>query len=288
MPLDTHPQAKREIHSVVGTRPLRPDGVDKVTGRAKFGADATAPGMLVGLVLRSPARPCPHQEDRHLEGRKAGRREGGHHQRRFPRSAPTAIARMLRHARELHGAREGALRRPRGCRRRRRRRRASARKALKLIKVDYEVLPHVTDVDEAMKPGRAGAARRHLHRRRRAQADEAVEHREALRVRPWRRRGRLQAGRRHRRAQLQDRADAPGLYRAPCLPRQRRPRRPGRAVGLHPGPFRGPQHLRARCSAWTSPSCASPPRRSAAASAARPRSSSSRWRSRCRARPTAR
>ena len=26
------------------------------------------------------------------------------------------------------------------------------RQALKLIKVDYEVLPHVTDVDEAMKP----------------------------------------------------------------------------------------------------------------------------------------
>ena len=23
----------------VGTRPLRPDGIDKVTGRAKFGAD---------------------------------------------------------------------------------------------------------------------------------------------------------------------------------------------------------------------------------------------------------
>ena len=29
---------------------------------------------------------------------------------------------------------------------------ATARAALKLIKVDYEVLPHVTDVDEAMKP----------------------------------------------------------------------------------------------------------------------------------------
>ena len=29
---------------------------------------------------------------------------------------------------------------------------ATARKALKLIKVDYEVLPHVTDLDEALKP----------------------------------------------------------------------------------------------------------------------------------------
>ena len=38
---------------VVGTRPIRPDGVDKVTGRAKFGADANAPGMLIGKILRS-------------------------------------------------------------------------------------------------------------------------------------------------------------------------------------------------------------------------------------------
>ncbi len=38
----------------VGTRPLRPDGVDKVTGRAKFGADLYLPGMLTGKVLRSP------------------------------------------------------------------------------------------------------------------------------------------------------------------------------------------------------------------------------------------
>ena len=38
----------------VGTRPVRPDGVDKVTGRAAFGADFTLPGMLQGLILRSP------------------------------------------------------------------------------------------------------------------------------------------------------------------------------------------------------------------------------------------
>jgi CO/xanthine dehydrogenase Mo-binding subunit len=39
---------------IVGTRPLRPDGVDKVTGRARFGADLQLPNMLVGRVLRSP------------------------------------------------------------------------------------------------------------------------------------------------------------------------------------------------------------------------------------------
>ena len=38
----------------VGTRLVRPDGVDKVTGRAKFGADLHLPGMLTGQVLRSP------------------------------------------------------------------------------------------------------------------------------------------------------------------------------------------------------------------------------------------
>jgi len=38
----------------VGTRPIRHDGIDKVTGRARFGADLTLPGMLVGKVLRSP------------------------------------------------------------------------------------------------------------------------------------------------------------------------------------------------------------------------------------------
>ena len=39
---------------IVGTRPLRPDGVDKVTGRAKFGADLHVANMLIGKVLRSP------------------------------------------------------------------------------------------------------------------------------------------------------------------------------------------------------------------------------------------
>ena len=38
----------------IGTRPVRPDGVDKVTGRAAYGADFALPGMLWGKVLRSP------------------------------------------------------------------------------------------------------------------------------------------------------------------------------------------------------------------------------------------
>ena len=120
-----------------------------------------------------------------------------------------------------------------------------ARQALKLIKVDYEVLPHVTDVDEAVKPSAPVLHDNMLHRGRRAEAQEALQHRQAHRIRPWRRRGGLQGGRRHRRAQLQDRADAPGLHRAPCLRRQRRARWHGRTLGLHPGPLRLPQPLRA-------------------------------------------
>src|SRR5579871_794812 len=39
---------------VIGTRPVRHDGVDKVTGRAKYGADYAFPDMLHGKILRSP------------------------------------------------------------------------------------------------------------------------------------------------------------------------------------------------------------------------------------------
>jgi CO/xanthine dehydrogenase Mo-binding subunit len=39
---------------VVGTSPVRPDGVPKVTGLAQYGADFNLPGMLWGKVLRSP------------------------------------------------------------------------------------------------------------------------------------------------------------------------------------------------------------------------------------------
>ena len=41
-------------YRVVGTRPIRHDGVDKVTGRAKYGADVHPAGLLHGKTLRSP------------------------------------------------------------------------------------------------------------------------------------------------------------------------------------------------------------------------------------------
>ena len=54
MALDDKHEAEGRVFKIVGTRPIRPDGIDKVTGRARFGADMSAPGMLVGLILRSP------------------------------------------------------------------------------------------------------------------------------------------------------------------------------------------------------------------------------------------
>ena len=41
-------------YRVIGTRPIRHDGVDKVTGAALYGADVRLSGMLYGKVLRSP------------------------------------------------------------------------------------------------------------------------------------------------------------------------------------------------------------------------------------------
>ena len=41
-------------YKVVGTRPIRHDGLDKVTGRAKYGGDVQMAGLLQGKVLRSP------------------------------------------------------------------------------------------------------------------------------------------------------------------------------------------------------------------------------------------
>ncbi|MCC6707463.1 MAG: xanthine dehydrogenase family protein molybdopterin-binding subunit [Gammaproteobacteria bacterium] len=41
-------------YRVIGTRPVRPDGVDKVTGKANFGADLNVADMIHGRVVRSP------------------------------------------------------------------------------------------------------------------------------------------------------------------------------------------------------------------------------------------
>ena len=58
--MTTTEQRPASEYRVVGTRPIRHDGIDKVTGAAKYGADIQLANMLHGKVLRSPLRPRPH------------------------------------------------------------------------------------------------------------------------------------------------------------------------------------------------------------------------------------
>ncbi|RUU47967.1 xanthine dehydrogenase family protein molybdopterin-binding subunit [Mesorhizobium sp. M6A.T.Ca.TU.002.02.2.1] len=133
----------------VGTRPIRPDGVDKVTGRARYGADFNMAGQLVGRVLRSPHA---HATIRKIDTSKAEKLPG-------VKAVITAadlpdltdgdaamydiLDNCMARKKALYDGHAVAAVAAVDAR--------IARQALKLIEVDYEVLPHVTDVDEAMK-----------------------------------------------------------------------------------------------------------------------------------------
>ena len=69
----TPQSAETEQYNVIGTRPIRHDGVDKVTGAAQYGADINLPGMLAGRVLRSPHAHARNRQHRHLQRRKRSR-----------------------------------------------------------------------------------------------------------------------------------------------------------------------------------------------------------------------
>ncbi|PAQ07792.1 xanthine dehydrogenase family protein molybdopterin-binding subunit [Mesorhizobium temperatum] len=133
----------------VGTRPIRPDGVDKVTGRARYGADFNMAGQLVGRVLRSPHA---HATIRKIDTSKAEKLPG-------VKAVITStdlpdltdgdsamydiLDNCMARKKALYDGHAVAAVAAVDAR--------TARQALKLIEVDYEVLPHVTDVDEAMK-----------------------------------------------------------------------------------------------------------------------------------------
>ena len=71
-------------YRVIGTRPIRPDGADKVTGRAQYGADVQLTGMLYGRVKRSPHA---HASIKSIDASKAlsaARRQGRRHRADFP------------------------------------------------------------------------------------------------------------------------------------------------------------------------------------------------------------
>ena len=57
----------------IGKNTIRPDGADKVTGRAQYSSDTTMPGMIWGHVLRSPH---PHAKILSINTKKAEELEG--------------------------------------------------------------------------------------------------------------------------------------------------------------------------------------------------------------------
>ena len=147
MPLDTH--FTNQVFKSVGTRPLRPDGIDKVTGRAKYGADYNAPGQLIALVLRSPHA---HARIKKIDTSKAEKLAGV---KAIITSADlpdlTGDDRGMKDTLENCMARDKVLYDGHAVAAVAAIDATTARKALKLIKVDYEILPHVTDLDEALK-----------------------------------------------------------------------------------------------------------------------------------------
>ena len=133
---------------VIGTRPARPDGIDKVTGRARFGADMSAPGMLIGLILRSPHA---HAKIISIDTSRAEALAGVHAVvtradfRDIVDDDVTSdiLDNCMAGKKALydgHAIAAVAAASPK-----------IARAALKLIDVTYEQLPHVTDVDAAAR-----------------------------------------------------------------------------------------------------------------------------------------
>src|ERR1700675_1127550 len=141
----------------VGTRPIRPDGVPKVTGRAMYGADLAMAGMLVGRILRSPhaharIRSIDTSKAAALPGVKAVITAADFPDHKFEYIGPERVAVNFWHVTRNVMAREKVLYEGHAVAAVAATDAATAEEALGLIRVDYEVLPHVIDVDEAMKP----------------------------------------------------------------------------------------------------------------------------------------
>ena len=146
-----------QAFNVVGTRPIRHDGNDKVTGRARYSADMTLPRMLVGKVLRSPHA---HAKINSIDTSKAEALSGV--------LAIVTSADFAQPGGKITDLGEGAMANPKWISNNVMAAEKAlykghavaavssinneiAEQAVALIDVDYEVLPAVTDVLEAMK-----------------------------------------------------------------------------------------------------------------------------------------
>ena len=146
-------------YNVVGKRPIRHDGYDKVTGKAQYGADIHLPGMLQGYVLRSPHA---HAKILSIDTSKAEALQD-------VRAVVTAADLPLRddaatvlgsgppvnlnHVSSNVLARDKVLYKGHAIAAVAAVSAHAAAEALSLVEVEYEVLPAVTDVEAAMKPG---------------------------------------------------------------------------------------------------------------------------------------
>lgn len=70
----TKEQTRSVEYAVIGSRPIRHDGLDKVTGNARYGADLQLPGMLPRQGASESPCPRAYPLHRYLEGRGAARR----------------------------------------------------------------------------------------------------------------------------------------------------------------------------------------------------------------------
>lgn len=145
------------LNKWIGQRTIRPDGTEKVTGSAQYAADFTMPGMVWGKVLRSPHA---HALIKKIDTSKAEAMKGvlavmtGDDLPMLPLDVPLPtgpndirwIARgcMAREKILYVGHPVAAVAATS---------QSIAEAALALIEVEYEELPHVIDVDEAMAPG---------------------------------------------------------------------------------------------------------------------------------------
>ena len=153
----TNTKKTEQTFKSVGTSPIRPDGVPKVTGMAQYGADYSLPGMLWAKILRSPhaharIRSINTSKAEALSGVKAVLTSADLPNQPFDYIGPERVAVNYWHMTRNILAREKALYEGHAIAAVAATTAAIAAEAIALIEVDYEVLPHVIDVDEAMQP----------------------------------------------------------------------------------------------------------------------------------------
>ena len=151
-------QSLKTNYKWVGKRTPRPDGVDKVTGRARYGDDMIMPGMLYSKILRSPHA---HAKILSIDTSKAALLKGvkaiitNEHIPDHPLSEPPfpPIINDLHDISRNVLAREKVLYDGHAVAAVAATSERIARNALKLVHVEYEILPHILDPVEAAKPG---------------------------------------------------------------------------------------------------------------------------------------